>query len=393
MNDHIAGEDLAAYVDGKLEGGKKMELESHFSQCPECLETLAEIFDIRNSRRKIPGEFLQQALGEKQAARKLVLPLRLVFEIAAAFLVVVFIGYFFLSNNRFWRSATAQKENSDRVTAGAVSRTPAGAGKSGPSFAGKAEPAEYVKAKEMPVEKNVRRAPAPILPPQEKPDLAAAVKDRKSAPVDENEIRERGQKLEEAAAQPLQAEADKSGDAQWVRSRSTEMTASGGTAQPALAAKAQAAPPAGKGIADAALLARAAGYEMGVEKSFRSRSRAAAAIAGAAQLFLAATGRAAAPLGIDMAALMPPRLLIEGEAGRADLLDPELLEGWSWFKKGMILELELDGAGAVTAVIPLGQWERSLVARAEKAARQLTFSISGKKSRRARISVSASAPN
>ncbi|TFG80273.1 MAG: hypothetical protein E4H23_03055, partial [Chrysiogenales bacterium] len=63
MNDHISGEDLAAYVDGMLVDKKRGELESHFSRCPECLEALAEIVDIQSSRVKVPGEFLQQALG------------------------------------------------------------------------------------------------------------------------------------------------------------------------------------------------------------------------------------------------------------------------------------------------------------------------------------------
>ena len=46
MNDHIRGEDLAAYVDGLLSAEKKSELESHFSRCPACLDELAEIAAI-----------------------------------------------------------------------------------------------------------------------------------------------------------------------------------------------------------------------------------------------------------------------------------------------------------------------------------------------------------
>lgn len=342
MNDHIAGEDLAAYVDRVLENGKKAELESHFSHCRECLEALAEIVDIRNSRVKIPGEFLRQVLGEKQAARKPVLPLRLVFEIAAAFLVVVFIGYFFLGNHRFWQAESTQKEKAAAPASEPVSQLPPEVDQTIPALAGRVESVEAAKAKKSLVANKVMISPTPAKTLGKKTEQAAAFKDRKSIPVDMNEMREQEQKLEKAAARPIQAEADKMGDAQLVRSRSTEMTATGGTVQPVLAAKVQAAQPAGKGMAAPA-----------PQSGFR----------------------------------------IEGAAVWADLLDPELLDSWSWFKKGMILELELDGAGVVTAVIPVGPWQRSIVVRAEKAARQLTFSISAKKSRRVRISVSASSPN
>jgi hypothetical protein len=268
--------------------------------------------------------------------------LRLVFEIAAAFLVVVFIGYYFLGNNRFWQAESSQKEKAAAPASKPVLQLPPQVNQTIPTLAGRVEPADDAKAKKMPVEKNVMLAPGPLLPPEKKSAQAAAVKDQASVPADEKQNREQGQKLEEAAAQPIQVEADKMGDAQLLRSRSAEPAAVVGGVESSLAARGQSAQPAGKG----------------------------------------------------MAALAPRSpIRIGGDVAWGDLREPELLDGWSWFKKGMILELELDGSGVVTAVITVGQWERSTVARAEKAARQLTFSVSEKKSRRARISVSGSQPN
>lgn len=390
MSDHIAGEDLAAYVDGALADGRKAELESHFSRCPECLEALAEIVDIQSGRVKIPGEFLRQALGDKQAARKPALPMHLVFEIAAAFLVVVVIGYFYLGGNRFWQAGRPQKEGEVATAGNSISQVPSEAGRIAPIPAGRVEPAQEAKTKKVAVEKNAMTAPVPVPPPGGGTVPAAAPKDRRSNAVEEKEMPELEQKLEEAAAQPLQSEVDKLDDAQVVYSRSAEMAA---TAQPTLAAQSRGAQPAGKEKAGAMPATRYEEYKMGATEPVRSRSAQMAGVDGALQLFLAATGRAAAPLGIEMAVPAPSRFRIAGGVVWTDLRDPGLLDGWSWFKKGMILELELDSAGLVTAVIPVGRWEPSAVDRAEKAARQLTFSVSEKKTRRARISVSGSQPN
>jgi len=393
MNDHITGEDLAAYVDGVLVEKKRGELESHFSRCPKCLEALAEIVDIQSSRAKVPGEFLQQALGEKQAVRKRVLPMRLAFEIAAAFLVVIFIGYFFLGNDRFRQAESRKKEKAAPSVSQAVPQLSLEVEKTIPVLTGRVEQAETAKTKRMPVEKNVMPAPVPLPASEKKQDQTAAIKDRKSAVLDENEIRGQGQKLEEAA-EPAWAEMDKLSNAQFDRSHSVQVPASAGTVEPALAAGPRAAKQAGKEMADAVLPARAKKYEKGDEEAFPAEFREAAAISNAMQLFLAATGRAATPGGMKMAVLAPqPTIRIEGDVTWSDLRDPELLAGWSWFKKGMIMELEIDGAGQVIAVLPAGQWERSMAAMATKAVRQLTFSISGKKSRRARISFIGSSPN
>jgi len=134
MNDHIRSEDLAAYVDGRLSAESKSAVEEHSAGCPECLDELAEVTALIENREKIPVRFLEQALGEKSKAGRSILPLRLVFEVAAAVVVVVFIGYLFLSNNRFWQ-VPGQKEpaavvlKDDRRDRPSVAAEPAGAGK------------------------------------------------------------------------------------------------------------------------------------------------------------------------------------------------------------------------------------------------------------------------
>ena len=109
MNDHIGAEDLAAYVDGELGVERKSDLESHFAGCPECLDELVEIAAIRCAREKIPAHLLTHALGETGKTARPVLQLRLLFEVAAVFVVVVFVGYLFLSGNRFWQPSAANK--------------------------------------------------------------------------------------------------------------------------------------------------------------------------------------------------------------------------------------------------------------------------------------------
>jgi hypothetical protein len=351
MNDHIAGEEMAAYVDGKLEGAKKLKLESHLSHCADCLDELADIVDIQGRRAKIPNGFLRQVLGEKRVAPKPLVSMRLVFGIAAVFLVVVVIGYFFLSNNRLWRNTAAQKERSDRVAAKTVFRKSAEAGRSSPAPAAQLEPAGDVKAEKRPVAKGMAAKPPPGAPLEKKqePDAVAIL----TAPVSAAEewMLEQRQELEPPPPQRAALEKDKSNE--------MKMTGSGSAARPALAAQ----------------------NKMADEGSFRSRSAATAA-AGAVQLFLAVSGRAAAPSGMNIAALSArPPICIEGDATWVDLQNFVILDGWTWLKKGMALELAIDPAGVVTNVFPVGKWDAQTAAQADQEAKKLIFSVSEKKSR------------
>jgi len=396
MNEHVAGEDLAAYVDGKLKGKRQNEVESHLSRCPECLEALADIVDVQGSRVRIPGEFLNQALGEKHFARKPAAPLRLVLEIAAVFLVVVFIGYFFLSGNRFWEPRDVQKEKAVATLENPVSQLPpAEDGKAIQATARRANDAEADRARKTAVEKMAMPEPAPPRSPEDPSAGAAAAKDQETAPIGKSEILMPGKKSAEAAAVPLQEEeTDKLGTAQSDRSLSAAAPESAGVSPPVVAAKAQFAQPGGKGReVPASLSSRAEGMAPGGRDHRREQSLRLSAAA-AVQLFVAATGRATGPLGLDATALAPPpRFGIEGDVAWTDLRDPWLLDDWSWFREGMVLELEIDGAGSVTAVKPLGPWGNPALAAVAKAARQLVFSASKRRIRLARISVSGASPN
>jgi hypothetical protein len=276
MNDHISAEDFAAYVDGLLSTEKKNELESHFSHCPACLDELVEIAAIMDSQNNIPAQFLKLALGEKNKITKPVLHLRLVFEIAAAFVLVVFIGYFFLSNNRFWQ-ATEQQKPSIVTDKG----LPPGSGKSVPISALENKPQEST-------EKPFRPAPA---------------------------------------------------------------------------------------------------YkEENLQKKELSRTATAPEAVDAMQMDFTAKGQMAAKMMKEKAAATPtPRVRIEGDVILNDLRNPELLSAWSWFQKDLVLELQIDSTGKVIAVVPLGKFDPSLAEKAENEARKLLFSVSEKKSRRARL--------
>ncbi len=341
MNDHIAGEDLAAYVDGILAPGKAAEMESHFSRCPDCLAALADIVAMQGSRARIPDEFLRRALGRGQTVRKAVLPVRLVFEIAAAFLVVVVIGYFSLGGNRFWQGENGREQGAV-VTGKSIPAELPEVEKAVPAVSRQAGPGGNGMAKKDLAAGNPMALPAPAKPLEKKMEPAAAGKDRRSLARDKKEMGTMKLEQEPAAILALREGADKMNDAEAVRTRAAEAPGAMGAGQPVLAAKAQAAPPPGKG-------------KEGGEPA--------------------------------------PRLLIEGDVSRADLLDPGPLNGWAWFRKGLVLELVIDPDGTVSAVIPVGTWERAAADQAEKSARQLAFSVSARKSRRARISVSGSAPN
>ena len=130
---------------------------------------------------------------------------------------------------------------------------------------------------------------------------------------------------------------------------------------------------------------RAKGPAPNEMKQYRSQPPGAAA--GAMQLFLAAMGRAAAPLAFR-AETAPSQWLvrIEGDVAQDDLLDPEQLGDWEWLPAGLVLELEIAADGTVTVVTPLGDWDAVAVARATAAARKLTFSASARKTRRAVLS-------
>jgi hypothetical protein len=387
MNEHIAGEDLAAYVDGSLKGGPKAELESHLSRCPECLAALAEIVAIRGRREKIPGEFLRQALklpiGSSEGPRrggalrgmtgpaKAVLPMRLVFGIAAVFLVVVLIGYYFFDRGRMGITGSAETEKTRMVATMEDFRSPEKAAGSEKAREEKAKSnlpdpkAKAVRGLKMEKKFTAQQAKAgpPAVPPAGKALEPAAL------PVQAERPR---LAAEEERAQPQDAAGGASGGIL------------GGVEAPLEKDKEQLVNLA------AAPSARKKGAVMEGGLPMRSRLPGASTSSDAAQLFLAMTGRAAAPRllpGSDLSS--PLAIRIAGDVSRADLNDPGLLDSWSWFPEGLALELDIDAAGAVVAVTPVGPWDERAAARAQIAARELRFSASGMKSRRAIVTLSA----
>ncbi len=355
MNEHIAGEQLAAYVDGVLKSEEKTGLESHLSHCPECLQSLAEIVEIQRSRTKAPAEFLRRALGENESRVQAVMPLRLVFGVAAVFLVVVLIGYFFLGHSRSWQTGTVPADGSRRIAFKEVSPKSEQAEADIPAPVPQAAPAMAAETGKAPAAKGGKAGPAQALPPEKNVEPASVVLGEEQSRLADEAVMERRQEPEQVVGK-VQAEPEKD------KSYEMKMTAS----------RTAASPP------------RVEEFRADKRNMFRSRSVGPAAAAGAAQIFLAATGRAVAPLAIDISSLNPRSLFrIEGDAVMADLRNPGLLGEWEWFPAGMSLELTIDADGAVTAVIPVGRWDRQTAAKASEAARKLMFSTSKKRSRRA----------
>jgi hypothetical protein len=366
MNDHIHGEDLAAYVDGRLSQDKKSELEKHFAGCPQCLDELADLAVITGGRDRIPARFLKQALGGTNAPAAAPLRLRLVFEVAAALLVVVFIGYFFLSNNRFWQTpdkltlTERMADKSDRKD-----RRP-------PDLDRKTQtPAP------LPAEKGANDLPAHVAPAPAKKSRAVESKDLSAAVGQAVPGGHDPGALQETA--PAMA----------VPSAEREKAAK--QEQSLAEAKSKASPTR----LDAAAPGRPAAQSLGVgaaqvqeEKRSQEQTADAAPAAGAGQKTNAARARDAI-----VAQAVPLPIRIAGDVNWSNLQNPERIASWSWFPKDLVLELEIDQAGTVIAVVVSQTRDEALAVHAEKEARKLVFAISEKKSRRARLLAKDAAPN
>ena len=375
MNDHIAGVDLAAYVDGLLKGGPKAGIESHLSRCRECREALAEIVDIQGSAEKIPGDFLNRALGGKPGSAKTLPPMRLVFGIAAVFLVVVVIGYYFLDNGRVKTAERVGKEMAQPAVAAQKQRFPA---------------QDVAAGKGWQMEKKSAAAKAEAARPAAPP--AAEAVEPATLPGKAERLQSAGEK---DLMLPREAEDGAFGgvlggvEAPLAKDKENAMKLAAAPAAPA--ARAEKLGESDGRIFGQAAAAGAARYDEvanGEQEPQRSRPEAASFIDGPIRVFLAASGRAAAPLGISIHPLVRHSAIrIEGDVSWADLRDPGLLLKWRWLKKGMALELTIDADGAVSAVSLLGHWDRPAAARAEQAARELLFSVSEKTVRRAVLAI------
>ncbi len=413
MTEHIAGEDLAAFVDGALASEARTGVEAHLSRCRNCREALVEIVAIQGSREKVPSEFLRNALNavpprsdaipaagtwnEKDAPLRRVLPLRQVFGVAAVFLVAVLIGYVFLGRGRSGTARIAEKEMPQPGVAAEDRLAPT-------------KPVAGVPAGETRAERsaNFREGRAPegqaeafdsLLKDNGTVAEKAGAASRKTEPATAPKEAERLQASDEADEMPgakkeeiisggivggvlggveAAPEKDKVNERKPAAAATAAPLPQASADQRQEEAKLRQAPPSrGKGMA------------LDQKRQVRRGPFPEDASVAATQMLLTVTGQAAAPLAIG-AQDRPAqgRLHIEGDVGRSDLLDPGQLDGWEWLPEGLSLELQIAADGAVTAVTPLGEWEPAQAANAVVRAMKMTFSESARITRRAILKAS-----
>jgi hypothetical protein len=319
--------------------------------------------------------------------------MRLVFGIAAVFLVVVLMGYYFLDLGRRPTAGIVEKEMTRPAVAAGERQPPA--------------------LPDGPARRETAKRSVPVQ--EDRAEAAGKLKmEKKHMAGESGSSRPSAQSLNEAfapAIQPAKKEkTQRSAAADLAQPGGVEGRAVGGVrggieaaeekdkenaimpaAAPALPA--DRAEELGQNDEKISQKAVASGLAKGeaADGMARSRFQPSGEVAdGTRQLFLAATGRAAAPWMINIHPLVRRSpIRIEGDVSLADLRDPGLLYGWSWLEQGMALELEIAADGTVRAVSLIGRWGRPAAAQADDAARKLLFAASGKKMRRAVLSVPA----
>ncbi len=367
MNDHVSAEELAAYLDGLPDTARKSELEKHFARCRQCLDELVDLSLIMGGKDRVPSRFLEQALGRKGKPAPAPWRLRLVFEVAAALLVVVSIGYFFLSNNRFWQTPDKQTL-SDRMgdKAGREDR----------------RPSDLVRATQTPAPGPAEQAAndrlAPVAPapakksrPADSKDLPAAADQAVPAGHDQGALQETAP----AMAVPT---AERESAAKQEQSRTEAKSKASGPMRLDAAARSR---PAAQTLDMAATQTQT--YRQQQQQTMGSLQKA-----GSGEKTSEALNRdeTAAPM-----ASLPLR--IEGDVAWSNLQNPERILSWTWFPKDLVLELQIDQAGTVIAVAASGKTDQDLADRAASEAKKLIFAISEKKTRRARLLAPGNPPD
>lgn len=364
MTEHVSGEALAAYVDGRLQRRERGALEAHLGRCPECRRELADVVAALAGREEVPGDFLDKALagaGVRRPARPL-LVFRPAFGVAAAFLVAALVGFFFLGRGRL------------EVPPPAVAGQPAAGWKGGQPAAAGETPAAAVPR------------PLPEASADEKRAAGHGAGDRFAIPAAKDKA--------EPAAAPAAAPAQpvrQAGEAEGARAADAVAAVGRLEQAPALESEREigesslgvapgaASVPQKSRTAESAFQDRARPQEQAAPALRRMR-----AASGALQLLLAASGVAAAPPTMGLMELASgPLVSVAGDAAAADLLPPGLAAVGDWLPPGAALELAIDAGGRVTAVTLLGEWGRDAAARARQEALRLAFLPQDRPRRRA----------
>lgn len=378
MNEHVSGETLAAYIDDRLEKGKRPGVEAHLSRCRECRQELADVAGMLANRENPPVEFLRLGLktsgagnmGRQEVPGKRSLFLRPAFGVAAVFLVAVIAGFFFLGRGRLELPRPVEREMPER---------PAARGEAAKPARNEVAPAS-VAVPEMGLEDRSDAArPEKGGGPELKKKLAAETPGSVPPPVST---------LPEAApaAVPVERELPRQADkAEPVRYTEMEDGVIGG-----LPGGVEAPTEKDRGGKMKAVFAQKkmpspADSRAAMAAARRSHPAAGLnAASGALQIFLATSGRAAAPLNLGIVELAAGSFVrIEGDIAGDDLLAPGLQDVREWLPEGSALEVTIGADGRVTAVELLGEWESGATVRAKKAAGKMIFSPAQQEIRRA----------
>lgn len=383
MNDHVSAEDFAAYLDGMLRPEHKTELENHFSGCQACLDELLEIAGIMDSRQgKIPAEFLKLALGEKTKTAKSVLNLRLAFEIAAVFVVVVFMGYLFFDNYRFWQTPERQKPAVmlEKDLGPAATSPAVRAGKMAPPPARQRERADVreIKSEQNKADADQNFADSLV---SEKKKSVVGDKGMPAAMTGSVQTRVQENKLQGIAVEKPQPATMQKNFPKKAHASTTSETEALSDVQFDFAAKDE--------TPSKVLEMKAGGIEQNLEA--QKEPGAGVALPGEAkeEKFKdeKSSLKSSLAIPVTVAAEQPASspIRIVGDVVWSDLRNPELFFAWSWFPKDLALELRINAAGTVTAAVPFGKTNPALARQAAGEARKLLFSVSKKRSRRARL--------
>ncbi len=376
MNEHLSDEALAAFADGRLDAVSRRAAEAHLALCRECRRELTELVEILAGREATPDGFVGRALAmagggaAKRRPETRVTLLRPAFGVAAVFLVAVVAGYFFLGRGRVAVPPSGERALPEAAMQRKAERAPAEASPLKDATAARDEvPAKRDgAAPDWNLKKN-----APGGGASGKEALAEAKgEEQQAAPT---VLAEAPQAVPAAPERYQAADKREAAEAEAIADGAAGGVIGGLEQEQAQEKSRLASAPAPE--------LRRRDFELP-----RPRGPAdAGAVFGARQLFLAASGRAAAPPSLEMVELAAgPLVMVEGDVGRADVLPPGLRDASEWLPAGAAVEVTISAGGEVASVRLLGEWRPAAAARARAAAARLAFPPAAAPERRAVIS-------